>query len=57
MKRRPENLSDEALTVALAIARAIRETDGRLSARMALAELEIEELHRMFAMPCAEQAS
>lgn len=51
--KRPQDLSDDALTVALSIARAIREHDGRLSARIALAELEIEQLERIYARPSA----
>lgn len=47
--KRPADLSDEALVVALAVAEATREHDGRLSARIAHAELEIETLERMFA--------
>lgn len=56
MKRRPAAMSDEALTVALAIARAVREHDGTLGARTAVAELETEQLERLYLRPCAEVA-
>lgn len=58
MKRSdPRTMSDEALTVALAIAQAVRDHDGRLGARMAVAELELEQLERMYARPSRERAA
>lgn len=42
MTRRPEELSDDALTVALAIAHARRLESGCLSVRTELANLEAE---------------
>lgn len=57
MKRDPRTLSDEALIVALAVAQAVADHDGCLGHRTAVAELELEQLERMFARPSAESMS
>ena len=54
MKRDPRTLSDEALIVALAIAQALADQDGCLGHRTVVAELELEQLERTYARPCAE---
>ena len=47
MRRRPEDLTDDALAVALAIAHARRLEDGRIGIRNELAALEAEQKRRI----------